>query len=357
MSDNYLILLELRKTFILMEMVEKTKGCALVWSKLRTGSYQTTWPFDGNLYDAVISKMQSSIVIDFILDGRHIFSLLSSLDPRVQTLYDVVEETFSTDSLKDLIDDLDGLPCCGHTFEFVGIGGVVVGGHVGFRLFEEIATGGVVVGGSNDATTDLCDCNNSDILIVIDTSGSMGGVINALQDLVNELGQGLDSDTCRWGVVEYRDITDGGDFTDGWHIVLPFSGDIFDLSNAVESLSAGGGGDQPEANFFALRGAALAWETTLGGQQIGSINRQIIWIGDAEAHEGGDYPTRAEVISALNGAEIVVSALNTEIEGTGIDTGNQATDIITATGGLLIHDAAFADSETLINQFCSLVNQ
>jgi len=143
----------------------------------------------------------------------------------------------------------------------------------------------------------------------------------------------------------------GDDFRDlGWRILQTFTNDFELVKAAVNILSADGGGGLEEQNYDALKNAGDQWETTLEGRTDSKFKRVILWAGDAPAWNGEipskahTYPTRPEVITSLQTANVKVFAFNIKFEGSGIDGSSrndnlpkQATEIADATGGEAFH--------------------
>lgn len=195
-----------------------------------------------------------------------------------------------------------------------------------------------------------------DVYFLADNTGSMSSSIanvkaGASAIMNTLLGMGLD---IQFGVGNYRDFEES--FLAFQH-QQDITGDQTAVLSAINSWSALGGGDLPEADLFALREVA-----SVAGWRAGAT-KFIVWFGDAPGHEpvcaavwgGGFDITRATVISALqavtaphqpNGIAVLAISVG---GGAGLDapsdhgyTGcpsnglpNQATDITTATGGSL----------------------
>lgn len=117
-----------------------------------------------------------------------------------------------------------------------------------------------------------------DICFVLDVTGSMGDELGRVQKTIRDISgriQGLaGSPAVRYGLVAYRDrgsdyVTKVGDFTT--------SLDTF--QSRLNGLTAGGGGDYPEAVNEALTQAthAMAWDT-------GESLRLMFVVGDAPPH-------------------------------------------------------------------------
>ena len=183
-----------------------------------------------------------------------------------------------------------------------------------------------------------------DVYFLADTTGSMFGQIAAVQAGASSILSSISGlGDLRFGVGEYKDRFDSFLARDNIsNTTHAFPGGV-DTNNFVGTLTASqataqtainlwaasGGGDTPEGQAVAL--IDIASQT---GWRTGS-ERLVVWFGDAEAHESPDvaaplaYPTRAEVIAALNAEGIDVLA---------IDVGNLNNDgsaeaYATGTGG------------------------
>jgi len=136
-----------------------------------------------------------------------------------------------------------------------------------------------------------------DVAIVFDTTGSMGGEIAALRNnlvsFVNGVRQTLPLSDIRFALVDFKDYPNrynscgySGQYslpTDApFTVVTPIGGTDLQLVQAVNSLSAQGGQDQPEAYARAL------WELS---QPDSGLNfrpgsaRFAILVGDAPPHD------------------------------------------------------------------------
>ena len=96
------------------------------------------------------------------------------------------------------------------------------------------------------------------------------------------------------------------------------------------SAPGGCGGDLPEANFFALQQLATEGEITdrkgtsdkgfASGYKVGwreDAGRVVVWFGDAPSHN--TTVDRGEATRALLDNEILVTAINTQGKGAGMD--------------------------------------
>jgi hypothetical protein len=120
--------------------------------------------------------------------------------------------------------------------------------------------------------------NDFDLAFVVDTTGSMGGLIKAAQkqmvSMVDALASAIDVDM-HLGVVEYRDhppqdkmIYRAYDLTDN----------LAKAKKAIDGLKAEGGGDAPEAVFAGIVAACekLTWRR--------HSRRMAVLVGDAPPH-------------------------------------------------------------------------
>jgi Mg-chelatase subunit ChlD len=115
-----------------------------------------------------------------------------------------------------------------------------------------------------------------DLALVVDTTGSMGDALEALGSDKGRFEKFLDKKGLhRVAVVNYRD--EGDDWVA--RVDRDFTTKVDDLLKALGKLSAGGGGDLPEALFTGIKTATtdLKWDP--------KAKKVIVVVTDAEAHE------------------------------------------------------------------------
>jgi Mg-chelatase subunit ChlD len=118
-----------------------------------------------------------------------------------------------------------------------------------------------------------------DAVFVLDTTGSMGGLIQAAKDkiwaIASTLAAAEPAPRLRMGLVAYRDR--GDDYVTR---VVELSGDLDSVHAALSALEAQGGGDGPEDVNQALADALgrISW-----GQDPGTY-RTLFLVGDAPPH-------------------------------------------------------------------------
>jgi hypothetical protein len=132
---------------------------------------------------------------------------------------------------------------------------------------------------AHDHSRDRGAARALDVVVVIDTTGSMGDEIGYLRADFLELVRGLSGRypgvTLRHAVVAYRDEGDE-------YVVLPseLTSDAVATQRSLDGLRAEGGGDWPEAPDQALaRASQLAWSD---GQDAAKV---LFWVSDAPHHE------------------------------------------------------------------------
>lgn len=163
-----------------------------------------------------------------------------------------------------------------------------------------------------------------DITFLIDTTGSMGGVISNVQTNANMILSNVASaqPDAQFAVVEYRDMSD----TTPFRVAQNLTANQADVTNGLNSLSASGGGDLPEAGLNAL------FQVASGAVDFRSnSSRMVLLIGDAPSHDPSNGHTLTDTIGALQAADITVLAFDLA----GLDSTGQATAITDATGGQL----------------------
>jgi hypothetical protein len=175
--------------------------------------------------------------------------------------------------------------------------------------------------------------NLVDLFFLADNTGSMYGEIANMKagatTIMNNLPAG---GSYEFGVGEYNEDPSEGSIPDAYLENQGMTSSVAAAQAAVNTWSAGGGGDTPEANFYALKQMAntAAWRT--GSQRI------AVWFGDAESHTA--TTTQAQAIAALQAQGVTVIGFNSSSSGTGIDRFGQATAVTSQTGGSLVNGAS-----------------
>lgn len=121
--------------------------------------------------------------------------------------------------------------------------------------------------------------NHVDLCFVIDTTGSMGGFIQAAKEQLLETIRTLSAESnldLQVGLVEYRDHPP----QDKTFVtrVYPLTADLKQMQQHINQLKADGGGDYPEAVYDGIQDACtqLKWRT--------HSCRFILLVGDAPPH-------------------------------------------------------------------------
>ena len=191
----------------------------------------------------------------------------------------------------------------------------------------------IALGGSFDVTKTVHTPEippEPEIYFLVDTTGSMGLVIGQIQTDIGLIIGGVTAQApnAEFGLGEYKDFPFDAFAFNHRVSIGPDDGPGggFDVSDDVGSLSATGGNDGPEGQFFALD--QLAEAANPAGFTAGASNI-IVWIGDAPAHD----PVCA-AISAL-GYDITEASVTAKLQaplwgGTGLST--VALSVITAAG-------------------------
>jgi len=189
-----------------------------------------------------------------------------------------------------------------------------------------------------------------DIFFLADNTGSMTGVINNVKSVADSLLTDLDSafTSAAFGVGRYLgDPVEGVAPSTAYQLQQGITTSLTPVGDAIDAWYASGGGDGPEANFFALHQVATEGGDYGGGVGNGTgqvtgwrtgSTKVIVWFGDAVSHTS--TVDQLEAIAALTGENVIVVAMNSSIDNFGIDTSDQATDIAAATDGALINSFA-----------------
>lgn len=242
--------------------------------------------------------------------------------------------------------------------------GVALAGSISPATFEATIAVGESVKVTKTVTTAATGASKVDVFFLADDTGSMGGVIGNVKSTAGALLtslQGAYTDVA-FGVGSYD-----GDPVEGVPIGSPpatnltaaYSRQQTITTNAalaqaaINTWAAGGGGDGPEANFFALHQVATSGGATdgvgasdiPGGYSTGLTTawregaaRVIVWFGDIVSHT--TTVDQAEAIAALTANGVTVVAMNNFGDNGGIDGSNQADSIVAATGGVIVNNFA-----------------
>lgn len=196
-----------------------------------------------------------------------------------------------------------------------------------------------------------------DIFFLADNTGSMGGVITNVKSVAGALLSDLSTTyaSANFGVGRYLgDPREGVAPTTAYQLQQAMSSSTTSTQTAINAWFASGGGDLPEANFFALHQVATSGAATPGnvqppkstgfntGWRTGAV-KVILWFGDATSHT--DTITEAQTIAALNANSAIVMGFNSSINNSGMDgtfggDDNQCDDVTNATGGTCFHQFA-----------------
>ena len=146
----------------------------------------------------------------------------------------------------------------------------------GFDLGNvQIGSAGGGGGGSWDGMIGQLRRSGLDIVICFDSTGSMSGEIAQVKKQIQRIGQTLTTlvPKARISICTYRDSGDEY-VTKG----LPLTGSIQDVSDYLDRISAGGGGDHPEAVD-----EGLYWSVSQNNFRP-SARKVILIFGDAPPH-------------------------------------------------------------------------
>jgi Mg-chelatase subunit ChlD len=165
-----------------------------------------------------------------------------------------------------------------------------------------------------------------DVVLLVDTTGSMGGAIDNVKTNLHAVITNVKSSqpTAQFAVASYRDEGDGAEL---FTVRQNLTADEPAVQAGVDSLAAGGGGDLPEAwvnGLFQVSTGAIAYRT--------GSSRIVVVVGDAPSHDPSAGHSLAQAITALGAASTRVVAVNVS----GLDSTGQATAVVDATGGSLV---------------------
>ncbi|KAH8589832.1 hypothetical protein B0O99DRAFT_317271 [Bisporella sp. PMI_857] len=180
-----------------------------------------------------------------------------------------------------------------------------------------------------------------DVVLLIDVTGSMGGVIeNIKKNLINVI-----SDVSAVQPNAYFAVASFGDYrdTNRFQVDQGLTNNALLLQTAVNSLTARFGIDEPEDwinALYQLSNGAIAFRE--------GSSRIIVLVSDAPSHEPSNGHTLdGDTIAALNKNAIRVIGVNVGIKH--LDQLGQATKVTTATGGVIIDSAVDAVTKAIVS--------
>jgi Mg-chelatase subunit ChlD len=141
-----------------------------------------------------------------------------------------------------------------------------------------------------------------DLVLAVDTTGSMGGVLDDIKTNILTLFKNLGAlgAGVRVGLVDYKDLCDVNMLRQMPLTAIDDPGGISALTSFVASMQAGGGCDWPEKMDLALNAAAsMIWR--------GTVPASIVVIADAPAHpedESTSYSIAGAFVSKIPGGQV-----------------------------------------------------
>jgi uncharacterized repeat protein (TIGR01451 family) len=165
----------------------------------------------------------------------------------------------------------------------------------------------------------------------------MGGAIGNVQTnataVMNDVL--LAQPTSNFGAASYKDFDNSGCGPDPYvfQTVAVLTARTANVQTGINSWSAFGGCDTPEADLFALEQVANTTPWRVGSSRI------IAWFGDAPGHDPSGPSTEASATAALDANGVRVIAINVG----NLDAFGQAGRITAATGGKLLNGVSSSD--------------
>ncbi|MEU4569428.1 VWA domain-containing protein [Micromonospora sp. NPDC023956] len=181
-----------------------------------------------------------------------------------------------------------------------------------------------------------------DVVLLADTTGSMGPALADVKANARRIVADISAvqPDARFAVTEYRDETDSYAF----QVNRDLTTDPAAVQEAVNTWTAVGGGDTPEANLHALSRIA----TGAVGFRAESSPIVVIF-GDAPSHDpvlGHDLAGTVTALTARGIRVVAVDVVTSPYHS--LDQDGQFTEITTRTGGVLLTAATAGDVSTAI---------
>ncbi|GGQ67856.1 vWA domain-containing protein [Couchioplanes azureus] len=177
-----------------------------------------------------------------------------------------------------------------------------------------------------------------DVVLLVDTTGSMGGAIANVRDNLHSVITTVRASqpSAQFAVASYRDDSDGAEL---FRVRQNLTADEAAVQAGVDSLVADGGGDLPEAwvnGLFQVSTGAIDY-------RAGS-SRIVVLVGDAPSHDPSVGHHLTDAIAELTADHARVVAVNVGA----LDSEGQATAVVNATGGSLVPVSADGVSAAIL---------
>jgi lysophospholipase L1-like esterase/Mg-chelatase subunit ChlD len=192
--------------------------------------------------------------------------------------------------------------------------------------------------------------SDTDIVFVIDTTGSMSGAIDSVKRDASQIARAIQmmSRSARFSLISYQDHPIQGDNPADYPAKthLNFTSDIDQFITAVNGLELGYGGDWPESVYSgAMAGLDQAWRP--------GVRKLMIIIGDAPAHDPEpitDYTWQQVAQKAYDIDPVEIYAIDA---GYGALANSTITLLTTQSGGTVIPATGSDIPQAVINSVSS----
>jgi Mg-chelatase subunit ChlD len=128
-----------------------------------------------------------------------------------------------------------------------------------------------------------------DLVFLLDTTGSMGSVLRACQDSIVSLAETIaaqEAQDIQFALIPYRDHMQTEQYCTQ---LFPFTRDLNQMLQNVNSLNVGGGGDAPEAVTAALfEAVCLDWREDAAKMVVIMADAGPHGLGEGHCYPGGD---------------------------------------------------------------------
>jgi lysophospholipase L1-like esterase len=200
-------------------------------------------------------------------------------------------------------------------------------------------------GGTYGAGTQAGPGADVDIVLVLDTTGSMGSSIDAVRQDASAFIDDVQASTTssRFALVTYKDqpawTGDPSDYAS--RVDQDFTTNPADVKNALNAINVSGGGDFPESMYSGLMtGLGLDWRP--------GVEKVVVVLADAPPHD-------PEPVSGYTAADVIAKAFSVDpAQVYALDVGaavdGSLASVINQTGGQGIDVATAGDVAVALNQ-------
>jgi hypothetical protein len=97
---------------LILELIEKTKSCAVVWNRATPTDFTTHWSGQNRYYDVCITYLRNTYRVDFVRNGRSVLNVDAGNVPEVVDLFRIIGVCLGQDDISTLTPAIQNQIAC-----------------------------------------------------------------------------------------------------------------------------------------------------------------------------------------------------------------------------------------------------